>query len=398
VLLATAMGVAFGSHGWAAQPTAKAEVVEALLEQSGTDAVIHAFLANVEQEMEVRAPDFAGDEAAYVNHAFGAAFDEAAMRARVAETMLARYDDALAREALAWFESPTGTKIRKEESWAQSPEAATPMLEYIAALETDPMNPDRLAIAAEIDRARGSAALSHALLVAFMRGLSLATVGGAEGLGNQPSEAEIDASLSEQLEPLKTTLAEQMIVFYAFMGRNLSLTENKAYLEQLRSDSGQWFYREMSSGLGEAMARAGRAFGVHVATRLEAVQAEREAMQSQSIEADRATTTSEARAFGAGHRAPACIDETAVRRRACADAVCVALVPAFAAGCFAAAAAAGGAGECRDVPDPLDTAETVFWRVDTCGERDRNDVACHVALAALQDYCAGAPAASGPQG
>ncbi len=371
----------------AAAEDERGEVVRRLLVASGTDAVIDSFIASVTEQMQMRASELAGGEGPFLREAFEAVFAPGPMRQRVIEHFEEHWDATHARAALDWFESPFGKKVRAEEAYAQSAEAERPMRDFVAAMESEPPNPDRVALAIGINRARASSTLSYRLLYEFMLGLSQATIATSPTEGAMPTPQEIEASVREQLGALEPVLAEQMAVFYTFMGRNLTLDENRAYLEHVESQAGQWFYPEMSHGLVEAMGRAGQAFGMHVTAHMERVRADAQAAEADDSDTDRKTTIAEARTFAAGVEAAACVDEIYGRRRACLEPSCVALVPMFADSCFEVATRSPGL--CDGVPSDLESVVSIFWRADTCAERKQNNSACSATLASLQRHCAG---------
>lgn len=377
------------SAGAAAANASEREIVRKLLDRSGTDAMIESFITSVTEQMKLRAAELAGGEGPFVRRAFEGVFAPAPMRERVVDHLMTNYDAAHAAKALAWFESPAGREVRSEETFAQSKQAEQPMLDFIAALETEPANPDRVELARRIDSARDSSGLAHRLLFQFMRGLSQATLGASDEAGATANQEEIDAALEEQLAPLVPALGEQMVVFYTFMGRNLSRAALESYLEHLESPAGQWFYREMSEGLTEAMGRSGRAFGMHVAAHLESIRARAAIEADATGEALREAAVEEARKFAADRKSDACVEEGYARRRACADARCIALADAFTGACFEVATRSPE--RCRGVPDPTDAVGSIFWRADRCRALDRTDPACSATFAALQRHCTAAP-------
>ncbi len=282
VAMLMSVAVLVAGAAQAAKPDTPRDVVGALLSASGADEMIDSFIVQVRNEMNLRAADLAGDHGQFFRDAFEASFDPGPMRERVIDQMLAHYEDDQARGALAWFESPEGQKVRKEESYAQSAAAENEMRQFIVAFEAEPPNPERMRLAGEIDRARASSTLSHDLVFQFMRGLALASsaISLEDGVA---SEADIEAGLREQLDPLMPSLAQQMVIFYTFMGRNLTLEENRAYLSHIESKEGRWFYPAMHAGLVEAMGNAGSRFGADVTEHMEKLR-----RQAEAAPADRA--------------------------------------------------------------------------------------------------------------
>ncbi len=353
------------------------------MEVSGLGEMVDSFITLVSEQMALRAEQLAGAQGVFVRDSFEAVFAPEPIRRRVLATLIENYEAEHAQAMLTWFESDLGRRFRDEESAAQRLEAQEALLEFIAAMQAQAPNPDRVDIAVRIDRGRQASFLAQRLITDFMRGILRGTAVVATVEGPVPTPSEIDASVEQQFAQLGPVLQNQMMVSYLFMGRNLSLDENRRYLAQVESEAGQWFYEHSSEGLVKAMSRAGRAFGIDLAAHVQDLRAQAEAAVPDAEAV--VEIVAQARAYAGGKTWADCVDEIETRRRACTDDVCIGRTVPFAETCFEVATASSGV--CGDVPSGAGGVGSIFWRADRCLARGTSDAACSAAHSALQKHC-----------
>ena len=382
-----ALSMAVLLTGSASAADQRAKQIDRLLEISGTEAMIQSFIDSVSQQTALRAFDLAEGQGPFVRESFEAVFAPEGIRKKVSEALLDDFEAAHVEAALSWFESDLGRRLQTAEASAKAPASEQALLDFIAAFQSEPPNPDRLDVAVRIDQGRRGSALALNLLSEFMRGIMRATAAVSTLEGAVPTQDEVDTMVNEQIGPLGPLLQSQMVTFYLFMGRNFSLEENRRYLAHLESDAGRWFYNRTGDGMIRAMSRSGRAFGIHVAAQVETLRGEAEGGPA---EAERSAVVAEARTFAASRNRAACLDEVDTRRRACLENTCYVLTNEFATTCFEVAQASVDL--CVGVPSSEDPVVSIFWRADRCEARGTNDSACNAAHGALQGHCAKARA------
>ncbi|MCP4037633.1 MAG: DUF2059 domain-containing protein, partial [bacterium] len=190
--------------------------VQRLMEVSGLGEMVDSFITLVSEQMALRAEQLAGAQGVFVRDSFEAVFAPEPIRRRVLATLIENYEAEHAQAMLTWFESDLGRRFRDEESAAQRLEAQEALLEFIAAMQAQAPNPDRVDIAVRIDRGRQASFLAQRLITDFMRGILRGTtvVGTVEG--PVPTPSEIDAAVEEQFGQLGPVLQNQMMVSYLF--------------------------------------------------------------------------------------------------------------------------------------------------------------------------------------
>lgn len=371
-------------HAVAARSGSHQVEIRRLLDRSGMTETIERFSRSAREQMAVQEMPLESEDEKHVQEIFQAVFAADVIRDHVIDALERDYEPGYVAELERWFESDLGAMIRDEEIRAQSPESTADLMKFAQASEVQSPNPERVELAKQINEARGASKLSVRLVTEILRGMVMGTAVVADVDGKIPTVDELEAVVKQQVGQLESQLEPQMVVSFLFSGRNLSLSDNRKYLEHLQSDAGQWFYARSGDGLVSAMVLAGRAFGNHTSAW---VQDLRGAASAEATEARLASAADEGRAYGASKPASSCIDEIERRRRACAVDVCFAESRAFADGCFARAKPDAQA--CKGVPGTEDLAKTIYWRLSRCGDRGMADGSCDAAMGALQRHCDG---------
>ena len=362
--------------------------VDRLLVQSGMTHMIESFARSASEQMALRSVDFENEDERYVQEIFQAVFAAPVIRKHVNEAVSNSYNPAYAAELASWFGSELGSKFRDAEIHAQSPDATGELLQFAQASETQPPNPERLAIAKKINKARGASDLSFRLVSEMLRGILSGTANVSLVDGRAPTAADIEAVVQAQTAPHAALLEQQMIVSFVFTGRNFSLADNRAYLKHLDSDAGKWFYARSGDGLVSAMALAGRAFGSYSSSW---VQDMRGAASPDSTEERREKAAESGRSYANGQSQIACVDNVYKQRKVCKEDACFVDASLFAQACLMAAKPAPNF--CNGVPGTADDlAIWIYWRLSRCDARGTPDAYCDAAMGAVQQYC-GAKAA-----
>ncbi len=385
-LLVLLLAMVSGAAAVAAED--RAEVVERLLDLSGMNTMVDGFLAAANQQLAAQAGQLEESQGRHLQEIMKAVFAPEQIRAAVGASIAGGYDDVHAAAVLEWYGSELGSRVRAEEERAQRPEFAVELARFIEASQAESPNPERVKIAGAIEQGQQAGLLSLRLVTELLRGMLRGATVMAPGDARVPTSNEIETVLAQQVGQLGPALELQMALSFLFSGRNLSVAENRRYLEYVESDAGQWFYERTRDGLANAMARSGRAFGDHTAVW---TQDQWAAEPGDGSKAQLATAADEGRSFSAGNSALECIDEAYRRRSACSQGVCFGSSKAFAEACFEAATS--DASLCAGVPGLDDLRVTVYWRVARCEERGTVDTACNASFGALQEHCARTAAA-----
>jgi hypothetical protein len=358
--------------------------IDRLLVQSGMTHMIESFARSASEQMALLNVEFENEDQRYVQEIFQAVFAAPVIRKHVNEAVAASYNPAYAAELEGWFGSELGSKFRDAEIYAQSLDATGELLQFAQASQTQPPNPERLAIAENINEARGASDLSFRLVSEMLRGILTGTANVSMVEGQAPTAADIEAVVQAQTEPHVALLEQQMIVSFLFIGRNFSLADNRAYLKHIDSDAGKWFYARSGDGLVSAMVLAGRAFGSYSSSW---VQDMRGAASPESTEERRAKAAEAGRIYANGQSQAACVDNVYEQRKACKEDACFLDASLFAQACLMAAKPA--ANFCKGVPGTSDDlGNWIYWRLSRCDARETPDVYCDAAMGAVQQYCA----------
>jgi hypothetical protein len=376
----TVLLIAIASPALATSSDAKA--VAKLMDRSGMNTTIDSFIKLVSEQMRRQAAQIGPARGDHVREIFEAVFSPSEMRGAVAREIGEHYDAKHSTSALAWFESELGAAFRVEEEAAQNAEVADEVVRFTDALRTSAPNPDRLALAQQIEQGRAAGSLSLKMMIELMRGIAGGTASVNAGDGPVPTKEEIDAAVNLELGQLAPVLVEQMVISFLFSGRNLSVEQNRTYLEFIESDAGQWYYETSARGLVTALRRAGLAFGNHTAAWVEDTRGA-EAVAASTVSVDEAMVLG--KIFGQSNGQDACIDTVYDRRVACDDPACFGQANAFAKACLGAAKALSLT--CKGVPDGKDLAASIYWRSSRCEKRGTPDPECNGAVGVLEDYC-----------
>lgn len=382
VLVGFAVTLGLAAATAEAQSGRSAEI-RRLLDGSGMDAMIEEFAIAARNQMPHREDQPDDVERQHVLEIYEAVFAPERFREQVIDAVMRDYDPVHVAGVARWFNSDMGAKFRDELLYAQSAEATEELLKFAEASQKQAPNPERVEIAIRINTARGASALSKRLVEEMLRGMVNGTAALSSVDGRIPTQAELDATVEAQVGDLGPLLEQQMVASFLFIGRNLSIANNRAYLAHLESDAGKWFYTRTADGFVDSMVQAGNAFAIHTTAWSQDATAE----ASENWNAKEFAAAGEAGgAFASSNTQSACIDEAYLQRKACTDLLCVGKVKRFTAACLSTAEP--DASLCSDVPGTGDLATTIYWRADRCSARGTSDPNCNAVAGSLQEHCA----------
>jgi hypothetical protein len=253
----------------AADPEAE---VRELLRELGAGDMFAPTAASLNQHIESRYPRMGEPEREALSRAIGQELNRDRMFEALVEELAAGHEPAACAEALQWFRSPFGRKVRNAERQAERhPEQ---LQAYLETLRKMPPVARRAELARRLDAATHTTedAIRMAISLAETALLALRALA-PEGQG--PSDEQVATELRRARQQLESSLPERVFSVTLFMHRSLLLDEMESYLEFAESSAGQWLYTSLGAAVESVFREASPGFVETLASNLEAARQRR---------------------------------------------------------------------------------------------------------------------------
>lgn len=239
----------------AKEPADADKLIEAVLDVSGAKKQIWQIPAAVQAQVAKRRADMQPEEYVTLARIVTEAFQSEVLYQGVRTAFKIQFHEQHLRAALQLYGSPLIRRISNFEAQASTPEALGQMQEFAAQLRRQPPSAERVTLIRRLDEANGVTELNLEVLIATVRGITLA-LDAARPEDKRRKREQLEQALSQMKARARPSLNSELMFVQLYAYRSASDDELKQYLEFLESDAGRWFNRTFKEGVLAAMASA----------------------------------------------------------------------------------------------------------------------------------------------
>lgn len=238
------------------EQTGQDEKIAALLESVGYTRQITGVPQTIEEQM---AQDAELDPVmrARLGRVMLEAYKADSLQNAVQVYMREHYNEDLAGKLTEALATPTARKLIALEGKASAPESMPDIQAFVAGLETNPPNQERVVMIRQYDMATGASEMGMDILIDMMRGFM--TVGNVIA----PDEEKVTPIQMEQAaEQIRMQLMQRLpmvsLVSLLYGFQTVSDAELTEYIGIWESEAGKWFVEAGGDGIKYAMAEGNR--------------------------------------------------------------------------------------------------------------------------------------------
>lgn len=254
---------------------ASSEDIDRLLQRSGIEHFLEALPQQVGEGLAAAIaedPDgtaLLADSVQSLQDSANTTFASGQLAPVIRQVLERRIDADVAREVLAWLDSPLGTRLTLLENVASSPDFPRQLEAYMRTLPDNPPAAERLELLQELDRAANITESGIEVVLHMQLALVVAVV---ETLPEQqrPTIAELLQSLESERPAIEQMLKQVSLSSLLFTYRDVSDADLQQYIAFLGSPAGKLFQSSLIEGLDLALIQAVRRWGNEVGRTLKA--------------------------------------------------------------------------------------------------------------------------------
>jgi hypothetical protein len=226
-------------------PEAETRGLDTLLERSGLRVQLESLSAGVRVQFQPAGGRLSGQDRLTIDRIVSEHFAAEALHARIRRGFARNLDAAKLTTALAWYNSPLGSRIIGLELAALVYNGGS---EAAADLERNRPSPRRLALIQRLDAGGGASETIVDVTVAIVRSLTRVfrhALPAVARLSPAQLEEELTRARNRTLEKIRHACLVSMLLAY----RTLSDHEVEQYVQFVESEAGQWYMSVMNSTL-----------------------------------------------------------------------------------------------------------------------------------------------------
>lgn len=259
--LACALTMALGAGAYAQSAEALADA-QRVMTRSGMAVALRGFTAQVENGLRHTTAGLEAELLPPLRRAVLEAFRPDRLREDITTLVAQKLIREDMQAAVRWLETEAGRRVTLAEELGSAVQDEARFAAYVEALKNRPLSAERSGLIEEVISAAGAvgtaAATQQAIALGIARGLD-ALRPEEKRLG----EAAIRGRLRQAMPPerLRSGLARQLSMLFAYVYRDVSDDDLRAYARFLNSSAGKRYQYGMNAAFMEGLERASQRVG-----------------------------------------------------------------------------------------------------------------------------------------